>query len=220
MEDVVNNYNSIMEQIRISADQADRDLDDIKLIVVTKKFNSEKIKPLLDIGHLYYGENRVQEALDKWPDLLNNYKNINLSLIGPLQTNKVKTALDLFSSIHTIDRKKLVDKIKSYPEKLKRINELFIQVNLGDESQKAGISIESFDNFYINAQENLKIDGLMCLPPKKDDAAIYFAFLNQMATQKNLNKLSMGMSSDFKDAILFGATHIRVGEAIMGNRGE
>ena len=220
MEDVVNNYNSIMEQIRISADQADRDLDDIKLIVVTKKFNSEKIKPLLDIGHLYYGENRVQEALDKWPDLLNNYKDINLSLIGPLQTNKVKTALDLFSSIHTIDRKKLVDKIKSYPEKLKKINELFIQVNLGDESQKAGISIESFDNFYINAQENLKIDGLMCLPPKKDDAAIYFAFLNQMATQKNLNKLSMGMSSDFKDAILFGATHIRVGEAIMGNRGE
>ena len=86
MEDVVNNYNSIMEQIRISADQADRDLDDIKLIVVTKKFNSERIKPLLDIGHLYYGENRVQEALDKWPDLLNNYKNINLSLIGPLQT--------------------------------------------------------------------------------------------------------------------------------------
>ena len=200
MEDVVNNYNSIMEQIRISADQADRDLDDIKLIVVTKKFNSEKIKPLLDIGHLYYGENRVQEALDKWPDLLNNYKDINLSLIGPLQTNKVKTALDLFSSIHTIDRKKLVDKIKSYPEKLKKINELFIQVNLGDESQKAGIS--------------------MCLPPKKDDASIYFAFLNQMATQKNLNKLSMGMSSDFKDAILFGATHIRVGEAIMGNRGE
>ena len=184
MEDVVNNYNSIMEQIRISADQADRDLDDIKLIVVTKKFNSEKIKPLLDIGHLYYGENRVQEALDKWPDLLNNYKDINLSLIGPLQTNKVKTALDLFSSIHTIDRKKLVDKIKSYPEKLKKINELFIQVNLGDESQKAGISIESFDNFYINAQENLKIDGLMCLPPKKDDASIYFAFLNQMATQK------------------------------------
>ena len=220
MEDVLNNYNSIMEQIRISADQADRDLDDIKLIVVTKKFNSEKIKPLLDIGHLYYGENRVQEALDKWPDLLNNYKDINLSLIGPLQTNKVKTALDLFSSIHTIDRKKLVDKIKSYPEKLKKINELFIQVNLGDESQKTGISIESFDNFYINAQENLKIDGLMCLPPKKDDASIYFAFLNQMATQKNLNKLSMGMSSDFKDAILFGATHIRVGEAIMGNRGE
>ena len=120
----------------------------------------------------------------------------------------------------SIDRKKLVDKIKSYPEKLKKINELFIQVNLGDESQKAGISIESFDNFYINAQENLKIDGLMCLPPKKDDASIYFAFLNQMATQKNLNKLSMGMSSDFKDAILFGATHIRVGEAIMGNRGE
>ena len=218
MEDVVNNYNSIMEQIRISADQADRDLDDIKLIVVTKKFNSEKIKPLLDIGHLYYGENRVQEALDKWPDLLNEYKDINLGLIGPLQTNKVKIALDLFSSIHTIDRKKLVDKIISYPDKLKKIKELFIQVNLADENQKAGISIESFDNFYLSIQENLKIDGLMCLPPKDDDASIYFAFLYQMAAKKNLNKLSMGMSSDFKDAILFGATHIRVGEAIMGIR--
>ena len=194
--------------------------DKVKIVAVTKTRSTKEINEAISCGIVSIGENRVQEALDKWPDLLNNYKDINLSLIGPLQTNKVKTALDLFSSIHTIDRKKLVDKIKSYPEKLKRINELFIQVNLGDESQKAGISIESFDNFYINAQENLKIDGLMCLPPKKDDASIYFAFLNQMATQKNLNKLSMGMSSDFKDAILFGATHIRVGEAIMGNRGE
>ena len=218
MEEVINNYKFVMEQIRISADQADRNMDEIKLIVVTKKFNSERIKPLLDIGHLHYGENRVQEALDKWPDLLNEYKDINLGLIGPLQTNKVKIALDLFSSIHTIDRKKLVDKIISYPDKLKKIKELFIQVNLADENQKAGISIESFDNFYLSIQENLKIDGLMCLPPKDDDASIYFAFLNQMATKKNLSKLSMGMSSDFKDAILFGATHIRVGEAIMGIR--
>lgn len=218
MEEVINNYKFVMEQIRISADQADRNMDEIKLIVVTKKFNSERIKPLLDIGHLHYGENRVQEALDKWPDLLNEYMSTKLSLIGPLQTNKVKIALDLFSSIHTIDRKKIVDKISQYPEKLKKIEELFIQVNLANESQKSGISIGEFDTFYANTEGKLKIDGLMCLPPKEDDASIYFAFLNQMATQKNLQKLSMGMSSDFKDAILFGATHIRVGEAIMGNR--
>ena len=218
MEEIINNYKLIMEQIKASADQADRDMDEIKLIVVTKKFNSENIKPLLDIGHIYYGENRVQEALDKWPDLLNEYVSTKLSLIGPLQTNKVKIALDLFSSIHTIDRKKIVDKISQYPEKLKKIEELFIQVNLANESQKSGISIGEFDTFYANTEGKLKIDGLMCLPPKEDDASIYFAFLNQMATQKNLQKLSMGMSSDFKDAILFGATHIRVGEAIMGNR--
>ena len=218
MEEIINNYKLIMEQIKASADQADRDMDEIKLIVVTKKFNSENIKPLLDIGHIYYGENRVQEALDKWPDLLNEYMSTKLSLIGPLQTNKVKIALDLFSSIHTIDRKKIVDKISQYPEKLKKIEELFIQVNLANESQKSGISIGEFDTFYTNTEGKLKIDGLMCLPPKEDDASIYFAFLNQMATQKNLQKLSMGMSSDFKDAILFGATHIRVGEAIMGNR--
>tara|TARA_Y100001970_G_scaffold45169_1_gene56601 strand:- start:1551 stop:2213 length:663 start_codon:yes stop_codon:yes gene_type:complete len=218
MEEIINNYKLIMEQIKASADQADRDMDEIKLIVVTKKFNSENIKPLLDIGHIYYGENRVQEALDKWPDLLNEYMSTKLSLIGPLQTNKVKIALDLFSSIHTIDRKKIVDKISQYPEKLKKIEELFIQVNLANESQKSGISIGEFDTFYANTEGKLKIDGLMCLPPKEDDASIYFAFLNQMATQKNLQKLSMGMSSDFKDAILFGATHIRVGEAIMGNR--
>ena len=216
-------HKSITNLIEIEKKIYSKNLDKknkVKIIAVSKTFNLDIIMPLIKHGHLDFGENKVQEAVEKWTKIKSDFKNISLHMIGKLQTNKVKTALDLFSSIHTIDRKKLVDKIKSYPEKLKRINELFIQVNLGDESQKAGISIESFDNFYINAQENLKIDGLMCLPPKKDDASIYFAFLNQMATQKNLNKLSMGMSSDFKDAILFGATHIRVGEAIMGNRSE
>ena len=155
MEEIIKNYNTVLEQIRISADEADRNMDEIKLIIVTKKFDVESIKPLLDIGHLYYGENRVQEAKDKWPNLMNEYKNIELNLIGPLQTNKTKIALDLFSSIHTIDRKKLVDKILEYPEKIKK---------------------------------------------------------------NNLKNLSMGMSSDFKEAILFGATHIRIGEAIMGDR--
>ena len=218
MEEIIKNYNTVLEQIRISADEADRNMDEIKLIIVTKKFNVESIKPLLDIGHLYYGENRVQEAKDKWPDLINKYKNIELNLIGPLQTNKTKIALDLFSSIHTIDRKKLVDKILEHPEKIKENTEFFIQVNLADEKQKTGISIDGFDEFYNDVSKRININGLMCLPPKDKDPSVYFAFLYQMAKINNLKNLSMGMSSDFNDAILFGATHLRIGEAIMGDR--
>ena len=218
MEEIIQNYNTILEQIRISADEADRNMDEIKLIIVTKKFDVESIKPLLDIGHLYYGENRVQEAKDKWPDLINKYKNIELNLIGPLQTNKTKIALDLFSSIHTIDRKKLVDKILEYPEKIKENMEFFIQVNLAEEKQKTGISIDGFDEFYNDVSKRININGLMCLPPKDKDPSVYFAFLYQMAKINNLKNLSMGMSSDFNDAILFGATHLRIGEAIMGDR--
>ena len=218
MEKIIQNYNTILEQIRISADEADRNMDEIKLIIVTKKFDVESIMPLLDIGHLYYGENRVQEAKDKWPDLINKYKNIELNLIGPLQTNKTKIALDLFSSIHTIDRKKLVDKILEYPEKIKENMEFFIQVNLAEEKQKTGISIDGFDELYNDVSKKININGLMCLPPKDKDSSVYFAFLYQMAKINNLKNLSMGMSSDFKDAILFGATHIRIGEAIMGDR--
>ena len=218
MKEIIQNYNSILEQIRIAADEADRDMNEIKLIVVTKKFESENIKPLLDIGQLYYGENKVQEAARKWFDLKSEYKEIKLSLIGPLQTNKIKLALDLFCSIHSIDREKLVLKLSKYPEKIKNIDEFFIQVNLADEVQKSGVSIKSFDKLLIEANKFLKINGLMCLPPKNNDSSIYFGFLYQMARKNNIKNLSMGMSSDFREAILFGATHIRIGEAIMGER--
>ena len=218
MKEIIQNYNSILEQIRIAADEANRDMNEIKLIVVTKKFEAENIKPLLDIGHLYYGENKVQEAARKWFDLKSEYNEIKLSLIGPLQTNKIKLALDLFCSIHSIDREKLVLKLSKYPEKIKNIDEFFIQVNLADEVQKSGVPIKSFDKLLIEANKFLKINGLMCLPPKNDDSSIYFGFLNQMARKNNIKNLSMGMSSDFKEAVLFGATHIRIGEAIMGER--
>ena len=218
MKEIIQNYNSILEQIRIAADEANRDMNEIKLIVVTKKFEAENIKPLLDIGHLYYGENKVQEAARKWFDLKSEYKEIKLSLIGPLQTNKIKLALDLFCSIHSIDREKLVLKSSKYPEKIKNIDEFFIQVNLADEVQKSGVSIKSFDKLLIEANKFLKINGLMCLPPKNNDSSIYFGFLYQMARKNNIKNLSMGMSSDFREAILFGATHIRIGEAIMGER--
>lgn len=220
MDKAVKNLNTIKENIRIAADEADRDIDDIKLIIVTKKFTEENIKPLLDEGHLFFGENRVQEAQDKWPNLLHNYDNVELHMIGPLQTNKVKPALELFTSIHTVDRLSLVEKLIRNIEEIKKVKEFFVQVNLANEKQKSGLLIDELGEFIKTIEGKLNISGLMCIPPKEEDPEIHFAFLNQLAKRINFPNLSMGMSSDFHSAILFGATHIRVGEAIMGRRSE
>jgi len=220
MDKAVKNLNTIKENIKIAADEADRDIDDIKLIIVTKKFTEENIKPLLDEGHLFFGENRVQEAQDKWPNLLHNYDNVELHMIGPLQTNKVKPALELFTSIHTIDRLSLVEKLIRNIEEIKKVKEFFVQVNLANEKQKSGLLIDELGEFIKTIEGKLNISGLMCIPPKEEDPEIHFAFLNQLARRINFPNLSMGMSSDFHSAILFGATHIRVGEAIMGRRSE
>jgi len=220
MDKAVKNLNTIKENIRIAADEADRDIDDIKLIIVTKKFTEENIKPLLDEGHLFFGENRVQEAQDKWPNLLHNYDNVELHMIGPLQTNKVKPALELFTAIHTVDRLSLVEKLIRNIEEIKKVKEFFVQVNLANEKQKSGLLIDELGEFIKTIEGKLNISGLMCIPPKEEDPEIHFAFLNQLARRINFPNLSMGMSSDFHSAILFGATHIRVGEAIMGRRSE
>ena len=218
MNKIIKNLNAIKENIKIAADEADRDIDDIKLIIVTKKFTEERIRPLLDEGHLCFGENRVQEAQDKWSNLLDEYENLELHLIGPLQTNKVKPALELFTSIHTIDRLSLVDKLVRNEEGIKKIKEFFVQIKLANEKQKSGLLIDELDDFINKLEGKLNISGLMCIPPREEEPEIHFAFLNQMAKKINVLKLSMGMSSDFHSAILFGATHIRIGEAIMGKR--
>ena len=218
MNKIIKNLNAIKENIKIAADEADRDIDDIKLIIVTKKFSEERIRPLLDEGHLCFGENRVQEAQDKWSNLLDEYENLELHLIGPLQTNKVKPALELFTSIHTIDRLNLVDKLVANEEGIKKIKEFFVQINLANEKQKSGLLIDELDDFINKLEGKLNISGLMCIPPREEEPEIHFAFLNQIAKRINVLKLSMGMSSDFHSAILFGATHIRIGEAIMGKR--
>ena len=218
MNKTIKNLNAIKENIKIAADEADRDIDDIKLIIVTKKFTEERIRPLLDEGHLCFGENRVQEAQDKWSNLLDEYENLELHLIGPLQTNKVKPALELFTSIHTIDRLSLVDKLVRNEEGIKKIKEFFVQINLANEKQKSGLLIDELDDFINKLEGKLNISGLMCIPPREEEPEIHFAFLNQIAKRINVLKLSMGMSSDFHSAILFGATHIRIGEAIMGKR--
>ena len=218
MNKIIKNLNAIKENIKIAADEADRDIDDIKLIIVTKKFTEERIRPLLDEGHLCFGENRVQEAQDKWSNLLDEYDNLELHLIGPLQTNKVKSALELFTSIHTIDRLNLVDKLVRNEEGIKKIKEFFVQINLANEKQKSGLLIDELDDFINKLEGKLNISGLMCIPPREEEPEIHFALLNQIAKRINVLKLSMGMSSDFHSAILFGATHIRIGEAIMGKR--
>ena len=176
------------------------------------------IKPLLDNGHLFFGENRVQEAEEKWPNLIDEYENTELHMIGHLQTNKVKSAIKIFNSIHTIDRMSLVEKILKLNKEITRMNEFLVQINFDNEKQKSGVSLDNFDDFIKETNDKLNISGLMCIPPKTEDPEIYFAFLKQMAQKINLKKLSMGMSGDFQKAIMLGATHIRVGQAIMGER--
>ncbi len=215
---VIKNFNIIKEKIEITADECGRNSEDIKLIVVTKQFSSEMIKPLLDNGHLIFGENRVQEAEEKWPTLLDEYGNVELHMIGHLQTNKVKSAIKIFNSIHTIDRTSLVEKILKLSKEITKMKEFFVQINFDNEKQKSGVSLDNFDDFIKETNDKLNISGLMCLPPKTEDPEIYFAFLKQMAQKINLKKLSMGMSGDFQKAIMLGATHIRVGQAIMGER--
>ena len=159
MDKAVKNLNTIKENIKIAADEADRDIDDIKLIIVTKKFTEENIKPLLDEGHLFFGENRVQEAQDKWPNLLHNYDNVELHMIGPLQTNKVKPALELFTAIHTVDRLSLVEKLIRNIEEIKKVKEFFVQVNLANEKQKSGLLIDELGEFIKTIEGKLNISG-------------------------------------------------------------
>ncbi len=189
-----------------------------KLIAVSKTFSEDKIQLVIDQGHLIFGENKVQEATEKWVNLKKRNKKIELHLIGPLQSNKVKEALEVFDVIQTIDREKIVKKIKDNLNR-KEIK-FFVQVNIGNESQKNGLKISEVDAFVrwcINDM-NLRIDGLMCIPPIDDEPSYYFNLLTNLKESLKLEHASMGMSNDFAKAIQFGATYLRVGSAIFGNR--
>ncbi len=183
------------------------------LVAVTKTHGPERIRPLLEAGHRVFGENRVQEALGKWPALKRDYPDIELHLIGPLQTNKLRDAADLFDVIQTLDRPKLADAFKAAG----RVPRLMIQVNTGEEPQKAGAAPQ--DVAALVAQANgLPLEGLMCIPPMDVEPAPHFALLAKLARARGLPFLSMGMSGDFETAIRFGATHVRVGTALFGER--
>jgi len=214
------NLIDIKEKIERASIKFNRDPGDIKLIVVTKKFDKESIKPLLDCGHLLFGENKVQEAKIKWEEVLKLNKSIELHMVGGLQSNKIKEALPIFNCIHSIDRVKILEGIDRGFNEKSRLRDIFVQVNISDEPTKGGIGVSEIDNFLDEGKNynNFNIIGLMTMPPPNEEASVYFAFLNKLAKKNKLKYLSMGMSNDFEKAIALGATHIRVGEAVMGPR--
>ena len=180
----------------------------------------ENILALIDYGHLDYGENKVQEALDKWTDVKKNKPNLNLHMIGKLQTNKVKYVVKLFDYIHSLDSIKLAKKISLEQNKIKRNLKIFIQINIGNEKQKNGVMIDEVENFYKLCVSDLNLDiiGLMCLPPANFDPSKSFEKMMQIAKKLNLKKLSMGMSADYLTALKYNSTHIRIGSKIFGER--
>ena len=189
-----------------------------KVIAVSKTFSMEKIKPLLDLGHTDFGENRVQEAFEKWQNFKN--KDINLHLIGKLQTNKVKVAVELFDFIHSLDSEKLANKISLEQKKINRNLKIFIQINLGNEDQKAGIDPKNVENFFNYCKNNLSLNiiGTMCLPPFGEKPEQYFKQLEEINQTLNLKELSMGMSEDYLLAIRYHSTYLRIGSKIFGKR--
>ena len=191
-----------------------------KIIIVTKTFSLDKITPLLENGHIHYGENKIQEAEDKWVEAKNNFGNLQLHMIGKLQTNKAKKAVQLFDYIHSLDNEKLAIKINQHQKELNKKCKLFIQVNLANEHHKSGIKLIDLNNFYkyCTKEISLNIIGLMCLPPLDSKPDEYFKILKKSAEQLNLQELSMGMSSDYEQAILNGATYLRLGTIILGKR--
>ena len=190
-----------------------------KIIAVSKTFGMDKISPLIDHGHLDFGENKVQEAIEKWSDVKSNNANIKLHLIGGLQTNKVKLAVRLFDFIHSVDSEKLAQKISNEQQKQKKKLKLFIQVNIGDEQQKSGIDKASVSNLYSYCKSlNLNVVGLMCIPPFEKPSEKFFKEMNMLNKNLNLKELSMGMSSDYLDAIKNSATYVRIGSNIFGQR--
>lgn len=210
----------ISKRIETAARKAERDLASVQLIAVSKVQPDERVAGVLAQGHRVFGENRVQEAQGKWPGFRVDYPDAQVHLIGPLQTNKVKPALDLFDAIHTVDRPKLARKLAAEIQVRGKSPELFIQVNTGEEPQKAGVLPADLDGFVAQCRDEfgLVIAGLMVIPPVDEEPSLHFALLRKMAQRNGLAGLSMGMSSDFETAIAFGATHIRVGSAIFGAR--
>lgn len=209
----------IQEKVLAAVNAAGRDSNDVTLIAVSKVQPNERVQAVLDAGHRIYGENRVQEAAGKWPDFRKQYNGIDLHLLGPLQTNKARQAMDLFQTLHSLDRLKLAKTLARLAQEDGRCPDLFVQVNTGDEDQKAGIAAADVDTFVKECRSmDLPVVGLMCIPPVDDAAEVHFKMLADMAERNGLSGLSMGMSADFEVAISYGATHIRVGSAIFGDR--
>ena len=210
----------VRERIARAARDAERDPQDVTLVCVSKTFGGPDILPLIGAGERVFGENRVQEALEKWPPLKASHPGLELHLIGPLQSNKAHDAVLLFDVIESVDREKIAKTLAEIIQKTSRHPKLYVQVNTGAEPQKAGILPQEADGFIASCRKNygLEISGLMCIPPLDDQASPHFALLNLIAARNGIFALSMGMSADFELAIQLGATHVRIGSAIFGER--
>jgi len=212
----INNLALINNQIKSKFGK----IENLNIIAVSKTFSFDEIEPLINSGHVHFGENKVQEALEKWGNKKESFKNLKLHMIGKLQTNKVKYAVSLFDYIHSLDSIKLAEKISIEQKKINKNLKIFIQVNLGNEDQKSGIDKENLKNFYEKCTKEfqLNIIGLMCLPPQNAAVRPYFSDMEKLNEFIGLKDLSIGMSSDYLDAIDYGATFVRIGSKIFGNR--
>ncbi|MCQ0093809.1 YggS family pyridoxal phosphate-dependent enzyme [Roseovarius sp. M141] len=209
----------ITARVEAAVSAAGRSPGCVTLIAVSKVQPDARVQEVLHEGHRVFGENRVQEAAGKWPAFRETFQGVDLHLIGPLQSNKVRQAFDLFQTIHSVDRPKLANAIARIADEVGHCPDLFLQVNTGEEDQKAGIPPAGADNFIAECRAlNLPVKGLMCIPPVDEEPSLHFALLAKIAARNDLAGLSMGMSSDFESAIAQGATHIRVGSAIFGDR--
>jgi pyridoxal phosphate enzyme (YggS family) len=210
VSDIVKNFQNIRSSINNS---------NVNIVAVSKTFSFDEIKPLVDIGHNHFGENKVQEAKNKWLNIREKNSKLQLHMIGKLQTNKAKEAVELFDYIHSIDNEKLANAIAKYENLLGKKNKYFIQVNIGNEIQKSGIHLNKLSDFYIFCKKiSLNIIGLMCIPPNDKNSKKYFIELSNLNKSLKLNQISMGMSADYLDAVECGSTYIRVGSAIFGDR--
>ena len=216
MHKSINNLVLVKEQIKTNFIH----LRSPKIIAVSKTFPISEVEPLIKSGHIHFGENKVQEAVDKWTNIKKTHKNLKLHMIGKLQTNKVKYAAPLFDYIHSLDNIRLAEKIAKEQEKVKKNLKIFIQVNIGDEPQKNGILVNDLEIFLRSCIEELKLNiiGLMCIPPQSKPIKEYFKKMNELNKFFNLKELSMGMSQDYLDAINYGSTFVRIGSKIFGQR--
>ena len=217
MHFTVENLNNIKNQIKQKLNQNSQNIP--KIIAVSKTFPIEKILPLIEFGHEDFGENKVQEAVDKWTSVKSQNKNIRLHLIGKLQTNKVKSAVKIFDYIHSVDSEKLAKKIAIECEKINKKIRIFIQINIGKEEQKSGIDIENLENFYEFCNNlNLEVVGLMCIPPENKDPSYFFSKMEFLKKKFSFDNLSMGMSSDYLTSLDYSSNYLRIGSAIFGKR--
>ena len=219
MHNVIDNLNFIQNEIKVKIKKLNFSNYNPKIIAVSKTFQMKDIIPLINYGHIHFGENKIQEALEKWMDVKNDFKNIKLHMIGKLQSNKVKFAVKLFDYIHSVDNLKLAKKISEEQKKLNKNIKIFIQINIGNETQKSGVDKNKVNEFALSCKKlGLNVIGTMCLPPNDDQTDIYFSKMLEINKILGFKEISMGMSNDYLNAINFQATYLRIGSKIFGER--